>query len=347
MEYIFENMVFIQVFSKFYRGVLQKMELSTLDEHLFKHTEIEQIQLTEKMNINELNLPYALQKVPKIPKEAFFLEGNIFINKQQRFSYTPAHTHDFVEINYMYSGNCTQYINDEKIELKKNHIIVMDKDVVQKIDYIGENDILINILVHENFLSADILFNSFQSHSIFSEFLLNAIREKSAYSNFLLIDVSENETILSVLRNMMVEFFNHKHFKQEIIKHYFSIFSYEISRELEKRAWGDTQNITNCKIMEIISYIDFHYHDISLDSLAKALKYNKNYLSTKIKQELGKGFFDLLNDKRLSVAKKLLRETEMTIADITYEIGYNDPSYFYKMFKQKYGETPLRYRKRL
>ncbi|MFS0881521.1 AraC family transcriptional regulator [Metabacillus niabensis] len=322
------------------------MDLSTLDEHLFKHTEIEQIQLKEKMNINELNLPYALKKVPKIPKEAFFLEGNIFINKQQRFSYTPAHTHDFVEINYMYSGSCTQYINDEKIELKKDHIIVMDKDVVQKIDYIGENDILINILVHENFFSTDILFDSFQSHSIFSEFLLNAIREKTAHNTFLLIDVSENETILSILRNMMVEYFNHKHFKQEVIKHYFSIFSYEISRVLEKRVWGDTKNTIDQKMMEIIRYIDLHYQDISLGSLAKAFQFNKNYLSTKIKQELGKGFFDLLNDKRLSVAKKLLRETDLTIADITYEIGYSDPSYFYKMFKQKYRETPLQYRKK-
>lgn len=321
------------------------MELSTLDEYLFSHTEVEKIQRKEKQNINELNLPYALQKVPKIPKEAFFLEGNIFINKQQRFSYTPAHTHDFVEINYMYSGNCTQYINDEKIELKKDHIIVMDKDVVQKVENIGENDILINILVHENFFSMDILFDSFQSHSIFSEFLLNAIREKSAHSTFLLIDVSGKETILSVLRNMMVEYFNQKHFKQEVMKHYFSILGYELSRILENRAWGEKQNTMDSKMIEIIRYIDCHYQDVSLASLAKTFKFNKNYLSSKIKQNLGKGFFELLNDKRLSVAKKLLRETNMPIADITYEIGYNDPSYFYKMFKQKYGETPLHYRK--
>ncbi len=326
--------------------VLLKMNLSTLDEYLFNYTEIEKIQLKEKKNINELNLPYALKKVPKIPKESFFLEGNIFINKQQRFSYTPAHTHDFVEINYMYSGSCTQHINNEKIQLKKDQIIVMNKDVVQKIDYIGEKDILINILVHENFFSTDILFDTLKSHSIFSEFLLNAIREKSASNNnFLLIDVSDNETILSLLRNMLVEYINDKHFKQEIIKNYFSIFSYEISRILEKKTWGENKSSFDKKMIEIINYIDLHYQDISLDSLAKKVKFNKNYLSTKIKHELGKGFFDLLNDKRLSVAEKLLLETNMTIADITYEIGYNDPSYFYRAFKQKYSLTPLQYRK--
>ncbi|WP_239256380.1 AraC family transcriptional regulator [Listeria ilorinensis] len=320
------------------------MNLSELDVFLFQHTEIEQIQLTEKMNINELNLPYALQKIPRIPKEAFFLDGNIFINKQQRFSYTPAHTHDFVEINYMYAGSCTQSINGEKIQLKKDHIIVMDKDVVQQIDYIGEQDILINILVHENFLSTDILYDSFQSHAIFSEFLLHAIREKAAYSNFLLIDLSKNENILALLRNMIVEYFNQNHFKQEIIKHYFSIFSYEISRELEKLAWEGTQE-TDREIMEIISYIDQHYQHITLTELAQKFKYNKNYLSTKIKQELGKGFFDLVNEKRLTVAKKLLEETDQPVADIAYEIGYHDPSNFYKAFKQKYGQTPLRFRK--
>ena len=322
------------------------MDLSSLDELLFKYTEIERIQLAEKKNINELNLPYTLQKVPKIPKEAFFLDGNIFINKQQRFSYTPAHMHDFVEINYMYSGSCTQYINDEKVELKKDHIIVMDRAVVHKIDYIGEKDILINILVHEKFFSTDILFNTLQSHSTFSDFLLNAIRENSTDSAYLQIDLSENQTILSILRNMIVESFNHQHFKQEILKHYFSIFSYEVSRELEKQTWNDPRNTARYQIMEIIRYIDIHYRDITLESLAKAFKYNKNYLSAKITKELGKGFFDLLNDKRLSVAKKLLRETDITIADITYMIGYNDPSYFYKMFKKKCGETPLHYRKR-
>ncbi|MEO2202901.1 AraC family transcriptional regulator [Paenibacillus pabuli] len=320
------------------------MELLTLDEQLCSHTEIERMQLADKQNINELNLPYALQRVPKIPKEAFFLDGNIFINKQQRFSPIPAHTHDFVEINYMYSGSCTQYVNDEKIELQKGHIVVMDKDVVHRVDEIGEDDILINILVHENFLSTDILFEAVQVHSIFSEFLVNAIREKSAYRNFLLIDASENTTILPVLRGMMVEHFSRKPFREEIIKNYFSIFSYEISRELEKWALEGTRNPAKPKLMEIVHYIDRHYRDATLESLAETFQYNKNYLSLKIRKELGKGFLELLNDKRLSVARKLLRESDLNTAEIAYEIGYSDPSYFYKLFKQRYKKTPFKYR---
>ncbi|MDO3409747.1 AraC family transcriptional regulator [Saccharibacillus sp. CPCC 101409] len=322
------------------------MNVRTLDEELFRHTEIERLQLADKLNINELNLPYALQRVPKIPKEAFFLDGNIFINKQQRFSPIPAHTHDFVEINYMYSGSCTQYINEEKINLKKNHIVVMDKDVVHRVDEIGEDDILINILVHESFLSTSILFEAAQAHSIFSEFLVNAIREKSVYHNFLLVDASENAMILQVLRGMMIEHFGWKPFREEIIKHYFSVFSYEISRELEKWALEGTRNPANPKLMEIVHHIDRHYRDISLESLAEAFQYNKNYLSLKIRQELGKGFLELLNDKRLSVARKLLRESDLSAAEIAYEIGYSDSSYFYKLFKQRYGETPLSYRKK-
>lgn len=323
------------------------MDLSTLDQHLFTYTDIEKIQKAEKSNINELNLPYTFERAPKIPKEAFFHDGNIFINKQQRFSHTPAHTHDFVEINYMYSGSCTQYINGEKLELVENQIIVMDKDIVQEIDYIGEKDILINILVHENYLSKDLLFDQMQSYSIFSEFLLKAIREKTIDHHFLFIDVGENNSIQSLLRMILVEYFTDKHFRQEVIKHYFSIFSYEISRELEKQTRRYTETTIDRKIMDIIHYIDLHYHDVSLTTLANQFGYNKNYLSSKIKQELGKGFFDLLNDKRLSVAKTLLKESKKSITDIAYEIGYNDPGYFYKIFKKKYGETPLSYRKKV
>jgi YesN/AraC family two-component response regulator len=59
---------------------------------------------------------------------------------------------------------------------------------------------------------------------------------------------------------------------------------------------------------------------------------------------MGISFSEYLTSVRTSVAKKLLEQTDMTILDISLEVGYQDPSYFSKIFRKKEGMNPGDYR---
>lgn len=68
-------------------------------------------------------------------------------------------------------------------------------------------------------------------------------------------------------------------------------------------------------------------------------------LSRTIKQETGHTFKELLQEKRFEKASMFLRETDLPIADIMIACGYENSSYFYRKFKEKYEVSPKDYRK--
>lgn len=98
-------------------------------------------------------------------------------------------------------------------------------------------------------------------------------------------------------------------------------------------------------IHRCVQYIEANYHDkVSLDLLAGMVYLSPPYLSRVFKQETGTPFNTYLNEVRVQKAKELLRHEEMRLIDIAEAVGFEDQSYFTKVFKRIVGLTPLHYR---
>lgn len=81
--------------------------------------------------------------------------------------------------------------------------------------------------------------------------------------------------------------------------------------------------------------------DISLESTVSSLGINRNKINEILKDELGLTFSAYLNKLRLTEAARLLSEQiDMNIAQIAYAVGFNNVTYFNKLFKNEYGCTP-------
>ena len=95
-------------------------------------------------------------------------------------------------------------------------------------------------------------------------------------------------------------------------------------------------------IVKAQEYIQTHYSekDISLHSVAKVVNVSPNHFSTIFSQKTGETFISYITKVRLERAKVLLRTTNTRIADIGYEVGYNDTQYFSYVFKKHMGMTP-------
>ncbi len=96
----------------------------------------------------------------------------------------------------------------------------------------------------------------------------------------------------------------------------------------------------------ILECIKKNYPFVSLKALARDYHYNENYLSRKIKLVTESSFTELINRYKLMEAQKLLENTDLTISEIAYKVGYLKPSYFYKLYKTRLGITPKEYRSR-
>lgn len=84
--------------------------------------------------------------------------------------------------------------------------------------------------------------------------------------------------------------------------------------------------------------------NLSLQVAADNAGVSLTYLSTLFSQTKGQTFIDALTEIRLNHAKELLKETDLLITAIAFEIGYNDPNYFSYLFKKKVGISPKAFR---
>lgn len=86
--------------------------------------------------------------------------------------------------------------------------------------------------------------------------------------------------------------------------------------------------------------------DLTLKEIAQKLFLSEKQTSRFIKKEFGDTLSSLINDKKLSVAKMLLKNTDMRVSKILEFLNYKTENYFYSQFKKKYNLTPLAYRKK-
>ena len=84
-----------------------------------------------------------------------------------------------------------------------------------------------------------------------------------------------------------------------------------------------------------------------MDKVSQQIYISPYYLSHLFKEELGITFLEYLTRIRMEEAKKLLMDRSMTILDISAQVGYDDPSYFSKVFKKNMGVSPNQYRKQI
>lgn len=100
-------------------------------------------------------------------------------------------------------------------------------------------------------------------------------------------------------------------------------------------------------ISQIRSFIECSYGNsaLSLDYICRIYNYHPNYISRRFHEATGSSFSEYLESCRISHAKSLLLETELSIHDIAAGVGYHNAMYFSKVFRKKTSTSPSEYRK--
>jgi two-component system response regulator YesN len=100
-------------------------------------------------------------------------------------------------------------------------------------------------------------------------------------------------------------------------------------------------------IAKACSYIETHYADpdISLSQVAAQVLLSPTYFSVVFGREVGETFIEYLTRVRIRKAIELLRSTSLTSSEIGYQIGYQNPRYFYSVFRKVVGQPPTEFRR--
>lgn len=281
----------------------------------------------------------------KVSKSHYFKHGNIHISRHDRYSEMQLHNHEFIEINYMYSGQCVQVINNEKIVLEEGDICLLDKNIKHSIEALQENDILINILLKSETVNTEILQKMATARSIVTEFLLYASQEWNSHNQFIIFKSRKNKKIQDLIKNILLEYYSESIYSMEIIQLTLPLLFIELVRNYNEEAYWYSEN-RNTVIIDALRIIENKYKQLTLGDLANELGFNKNYLGNLLKKETGETFSNLILKQRLINAHQLVINTNYPIEEIAYKVGLKSTSYFFKIFKDKFKESPGEIRER-
>ena len=117
-------------------------------------------------------------------------------------------------------------------------------------------------------------------------------------------------------------------------------------KRLKKRGRTETEAVPDESgpIGRIRRYVQSHLSSVSLLKAADHMQMNPAYLSRYFKEKTGENFVDYCKAVKLEKARRLLRETNMKIYEIAYELGYSNAQHFSTVFRENEGMTPLEYR---
>jgi AraC-like DNA-binding protein/mannose-6-phosphate isomerase-like protein (cupin superfamily) len=311
--------------------VMQKLKSYTPEEeaHKKEKTFVDNISDKDKEKTNNSF---------KILNTLFYNNKDIFISKHNRFADYPLHSHQFVEINYVVSGKCTQVVEGETVTLHEGDIILLDIGCQHEIKALSEEDIMVNIIFSDRSINIQWLYEMKVSNNIIFEFLNNILSGEHNSPKYLIYQ-NNNSSIINTLNQIVEEYYLQKPYADIIISNLLNILFTELVRNYSIK---EDKKITphQSLIIDILKEIEKHYKEIKIGEIAKKYGYNKNYLSNLIKKETSYTFSELVTRQRLIKARNLITATSMPINEIAQEVGFSNKHFFYEKYKQYYKRLP-------
>jgi AraC family transcriptional activator of pobA len=99
-------------------------------------------------------------------------------------------------------------------------------------------------------------------------------------------------------------------------------------------------------LADVFGLIEARYHErLSLSDVASAVGLSPGHLTTVVRRKTGRTVQEWIAERRMAQARRLLVETDLTVAEIGGRVGYADPVYFARSFRRAHATTPLRWRR--
>lgn len=327
------------------------MDLTELDRELRRITEHEKeyqkgyfkdySKLYNRKNVNGKDVLYFSLKSLDPSKEGLLL----MVKKHSRFQNFPEHCHNDIEINYMYSGSCTQIINEKEITLQQGQALFLNYDTIHQIRPLGEDDILINLNIEKEYLNSN-FFNRFSSESIVMNFFLNALNERVAHNDFMLFHSEYSERLRIFISEFMCEWFSPSLVSSDIMSSLLTLILLELINVYKNDVTHQKNSQQNKSIIAILHYIENNFQTCNLKDTANFFNLNANYMSNLLKKNTGYSYRELVLHQRINSAKQLLRNSSLSIVEISNNIGYQNVSFFYDKFAKEVGCLPSEYRQK-
>lgn len=263
----------------------------------------------------------------------------IAIRPHTRFIAFPEHTHDYVEMVYMCAGETRHTVNGTTIVLRAGELLMLGQHARQSIAPAGEGDVAVNFIVRPAFFSGTLSYLG-EEETPLRRFVVSCLTGKSE-AGYLLFRVADVLPIQNLIENLLYTLTEQIPNRRGILQSTMGLLFAQLINHTEALQFETPDQNA---VLSTLRYVEEHYADGSLTAIAARLHYELPYLSRLIRRQTGKNYTELLQEKRLSQAAWLLRNTDRKVDEISLSVGYENISYFHRLFAARFGCSPKKFR---
>ena len=253
------------------------------------------------------------------------------------------HSLKMYKLAFVYSGTFTVHVDGKPSRVPKGSMCIVPPDIIQKftIDYNENNTdaVMINILVRTSSVK-NVLSPILSKKNEVSDYL-NKTLVNGVFPKFMILN-SPSEFTVEIAEAFFSELLSSKDSEASFCLLNALLFSY--LKGDYKTEYSVTNTDRTESIYRILNCIQTEFRTVTLDDLCERFHYTPSYICRIIKKHTGMTFKEYLSSEKLICACRELSVSDKPINVIAAESGWQTLEHFYRVFKKKYGVTPLQYR---
>lgn len=201
------------------------------------------------------------------------------------------------------------------------------------------------IYIHEDFLMGNPLFSEIKKYGFFDYEINEALH----------LSPREKEIMWSLFHKMETEYYNNpdEFSKSIILSHLDSMLKY--AQRFYKRQFIDRKPLSGLTVTKFNEQLGDYFEKgnsaekglPTVNFMASQLNLSPRYLSDLLKQETGKTALELIHLYIISEAKNMLTAGEKSISEIAFQLGFDNPPYFSRLFKKEVGVSPKEFKNQI
>ncbi len=267
----------------------------------------------------------------------------ITVRPHTRFVHFPAHKHNYIEIIYMCCGTTLHLLNKKTtIELKQGDLLFLNQNTTQEIMPAKADDVAVNFMVLPEFF--DLIFPMIEGENILRDFLIGTLTKKHSMVDYLHFETQDILPVQNLVENMIWTLLNDGTSQNSILQTTMGLLFMQLLDYTDKANLNTPDQFEQNLVFTTLKYIEETYRTGTLIELSSRTRQPTYHISKLIKKHTGYTFKQLLQTKRLNQASYLLTHTSLTVDAIIDAVGYDNTSYFHRIFKEYFHNTPKNHR---
>lgn len=246
-----------------------------------------------------------------------------------RFSFTkrkhlnfPLHLQEMVEIVFVIHGSCQIRCGDLHTQLRAGDVLVVFPNVLH--EYTDSQDMEVYVLIVPTKAYLSEFYNILKEHRPADPVLRSGMWDKQ---------------IMTIVESAFHDF---RHVADTVMHGYLTVI---FGKLLENLQLDSRHTVSERPLQRVLTYINSHYREnITRKEIAKAAGYNESYISRLFTHTMKLSLPEYIHNMRIEDACHMLTETDISVSQISSELGFNSIRNFNRVFHKVLGMTPSQYR---